>query len=129
MPASEPISTTSMGPSFNSMRVGTEVFSGAAHRAQAAGFSAAHGDLKNRTSRRIVGIQEVFRLGKKRGPEKFNRFAHLLVRQLFQEEPSRTATTRRFHLCLCEWPRGKRPHRLKQERGTSNRIKTYCYNE
>ncbi len=64
---------------YSHARVWTEVFSGAAHRAQTAGFSAAHGDLKNRTSRRIVGIQEVFRLGKKRGPEKFNRFAYLLA--------------------------------------------------
>jgi hypothetical protein len=82
-------------------RVRTEIFSGAAQRTQTPGFGAAHSNLKDRASRRVIRIQQIFRLSEKRGPEKLNRFAYLLVRQLFQGDLSHTATVcRGFHLCL-----------------------------
>jgi hypothetical protein len=93
-------------------RVWTEVFSRAAQRTQAAGFGAAHGNLKNRASRRVVRIEEIFRLSEKRGPEKLNRFADLLVRQFFQGDLSYTATMRRFHLGLPYCSRLCRGHLL-----------------
>src|SRR6266480_828339 len=81
----EPNSTAAMGPSFNSIRVSARKYSlQAAHRVQATGFSAPHGDLEDGTSWRIAGIH---RLSKKGGVEKLNRFAYILPRQLVQDEP------------------------------------------
>ncbi len=81
----EPVSTASRGPSFTSIRVSARKYSlQAAHRVQATGFSAPHGDLEDGTSWRIAGIH---RLSKKGGVEKLNRFAYILPRQLVQDEP------------------------------------------
>jgi hypothetical protein len=92
--------------------VRTEIFSRAAQRTQAAGFGSAHGNLKNGASRRVIRIEEILRLSQKRGPEKLNRFADLLVRQLFQGDLSHTATMRRFHPGLPYCSRLSRGHLL-----------------
>jgi hypothetical protein len=128
-------------------RVWTEIFSRAAQRTQAAGFGAAHGNLKNGASRRVIRVEEIFRLSEKRAPEKLNRFADLLVRQLFQGDLSYTATMRRFHLGLPYCSRLSRGHLLDvmgmllwrraaafpccQEPLSApiNRIIAYCYDD
>src|SRR5579872_909105 len=62
-------------------RVRTEVFARAAHGAQPAGFTAGHGNLKNRAARRIKIVQFFFRFSEKGRPEKFNSLANVVGSQ------------------------------------------------
>src|SRR6266581_8809020 len=100
MPAWEPISTASMGPSFNSIRVSARKYSLKRRIAS-----------KRPGSARPMGIWKMVLPGalqeftglptwQKGGVEKFNRFAYILPRQLIQDEPSRNPTAYCLDSCL-----------------------------